>query len=149
MAASTSPKAATSTSTSTPLPTTVRWARFNLPSDLFLHPADPPRHQLYHRIRHERWFIDQMQERPITGPEASQIPGTMPGESVLLAFHDRAPDAQNKTAFRCTICRQTDQPTPPYRRPDRAKVHIRHHFEIRPIPCNGKCDIRHWCAMSI
>lgn len=138
-AISTSPTTSTSTSSST----ASRWARFRVPDDVFSDPYDPVRHELYHQIKREPWFISQDRERPITPGEASRIPGSIPGESVLLAFYDRVSDAQGKTVLRCTICMQTNPQTQLYPRPDRAKVHMRHHFELRPIPCNGKCDVPH------
>jgi hypothetical protein len=104
---------------------------------------------MYHQIRQERWFLDQAPERPITTNEAARIPGSIPGESVLLGFYDRVTDANGKTVMRCTICMNTNPGAQLYPRPDRAKVHMRHHFELRPIPCSGKCDIPNWYVSRI
>ncbi|KAG8818885.1 hypothetical protein FRC17_010672, partial [Serendipita sp. 399] len=98
-----------------------RWARFRVPEDIFVNPADPFRHQLYHQIRQEQWFIHQTPERPLSTAEASRIPGAMPGESILLAFYDRVTDSQNRVLMRCTICAQTNPNAQLYPRPDRAK----------------------------
>jgi hypothetical protein len=143
---STSPSTSTSTSASS---TASRWARFRVPANVFTNPFDPVRHQMYHQIRHEEWFLNQAQERPITAGEAAQIPGSIPGESVLLGFYDRITDINGKTVLRCTICMNTNPEAQLYPRPDRAKVHMRHHFELRPIPCNAKCDIPNWYVAYI
>ncbi|PVG00621.1 hypothetical protein CPB86DRAFT_181163 [Serendipita vermifera] len=141
---STSPSTSTSTSISpTSMPTASRWARFRIPTDIFIHPPDPARHQLYHQIRQEPWFIQQQNERQLTSPESSRIPGSIPGESVLLAFYDRVIDGGNRAMMRCTICAQTNPTAQLYQRPDRAKVHMRHHFELRPIMCQGHCNTPH------
>jgi len=140
------PTASASTATPALASTTTRWARFHVPYDIFLDPADPVRHQLYHQIRREDWFINQTLERSITREEASRIPGLIPGESVLLAFYDRVPDSQNKAVMRCTTCTRTYQDVHVYPRPDRARVHMRHHFELRPVPCRGQCGLPHWCV---
>ncbi|KAG8812330.1 hypothetical protein FRC19_003201, partial [Serendipita sp. 401] len=120
-----------------------RWARFRVPENIFRDPQDPVRHHLYHQIRQESWFIHQNQERPITVAEAAQIEGAMPGESILLAFYDRITDSQNRTVMRCTICARTNPHAQLYPRPDRAKIHMRHHFELRPIECRGQCRTAH------
>jgi hypothetical protein len=138
----------TSTSTSTPS-TASRWARFRVPLDIFTNPYDPVRHEMYHQIRQEEWFRTQAQERPLTVSEGARIPGSIPGESVLLGFYDRITDVNGKTVLRCTICMNTNPATQLYPRPDRAKVHMRHHFELRPIPCSGKCDIPNWYVRRI
>jgi hypothetical protein len=123
-----------------------RWARFRVPEDIFLNPSDPVRHELYHRIRQEPWFIHQANERPLLAAEAGRIPGSNAGESVLLAFYDRILDDAKKLVMRCTICAQTNPAAQLYPRPDRAKVHMRHHFELRPIPCKGECKTPQWYA---
>ena len=123
---------------------TSRWASFQFPPDIFTNPPDPIRHELYHRIRLEDWFINQTQERSITDAEASRVPGASAGDSILLAFLDKKMDEKGKMAMRCMICIQTTQESKLYYRPDRAEVHIRHHFELRPIPCNGNCNIPQW-----
>lgn len=140
---STSPTTSTSTSTSASS-TASRWARFRVPQDIFTNPPDPARHELYHRIRQEPWFVNQHAERHLAPHEAERIPGSTPGESVLLAFYDRIVDHTNKAAMRCTICAQTNPGAQLYPRPDRAKVHMRHHFELRPIPCNRACKAPEW-----
>ncbi|KIM30251.1 hypothetical protein M408DRAFT_295820 [Serendipita vermifera MAFF 305830] len=106
-----------------------------------MNPSDPARHELYHRIRHEDWFVNQTRERSITGREASRIPGSVPGDSVLLAFFKKVKDSKDKPAMHCTICLQTRGASKFYSRPDRAKVHIRHHFELRPVLCDRRCGI--------
>lgn len=116
-----------------------RWARFRVPEDIFSNPPDPVRHEIYHQIKREAWFVIQDRERSLTPAEASRIPGSIPGESVLLAFFDRVSDPQGKSVLRCTICMRTNPESQLYPRPDRAKVHMRHHFELRPIPCNRNC----------
>jgi hypothetical protein len=134
----TSPTTSNSTSTSASS-TASRWARFRVPPDIFTNPPDPVRHELYHRIRSEPWFRQQITERGLAPHEADRIPGSIPGESVLLAFYDRILDNTNKAAMKCTICAQTNPGAQLYPRPDRAKVHMRHHFELRTIRCDGSC----------
>jgi hypothetical protein len=141
----TSPTTSNSTSNSVSS-TASRWARFRVPPDIFTNPPDPARHELYHRIRLEPWFVQQVTERSLAAYEAERIPGSAPGESVLLAFYDRILDNANKIAMKCTICAQTNPGAQLYPRPDRAKVHMRHHFELRPIRCNGTCNSPQWCA---
>lgn len=126
-----------------------RWARFRVPDDIFTNPPDPVRHELYHRIRRETWFIRQTNERPLAAAEAERISGSNAGESVLLAFYDRILDDAKKVVMKCTICAQTNPGAQLYPRPDRAKVHMRHHFELRPIPCNGQCSSQQWYANGL
>lgn len=123
-----------------------RWARFRVPDDVFLNPPDPVRHELYHRIRQEPWFTLQTTERPLLATEAERIPGSNAGESILLAFYDRVFDDTKKAVMKCTICARTNPGAHLYPRPDRAKVHMRHHFELRPIPCKGGCKTPQWYA---
>lgn len=117
-----------------------RWARFQVPTDVFLNPHDPARYHLLYTIRRETWFLRQTNERPLSADEAAQIPNAIPGESVLLGFFDRFTERDSgRVTFICTICQRSSPNPKPYNRPDRAKVHMRHHLEQRPIPCTGQC----------
>jgi hypothetical protein len=129
------------------VPTISRWVHLRVPGDIFTNPPDPIRHQLYHQIRQEPWFNRQQTERQLTADESKGIPGSTPGESVLLAFYDRVTNAGNRAALECAICKRTNQSAQLYQSPDRAKVHMRHHFDLRPVLCNRQCGISQWYAL--
>ena len=122
-----------------------RSARFYVPSDVFLNPSDPPRHQLLHDIQREEWFRQQSAERSLSADEAARIPSAVQGESVLLGFFARSKErSTGSETFICTICSHSTTDPKPYGRPDHARVHMRHHLGQRPIQCTGECKKSHW-----
>jgi hypothetical protein len=130
------------------MPSSSRKNRYWVPTDIFTNPPDPVRHQLYHQIRQEPWFSQQRIERDLTPAESKEVPGSKPGESVLLAFFDRVRDENNRAVMRCTICTQTRSSTHLYRQSDSAKTHMRRHFQLRPMACHGLCRTKHWYAST-